>query len=157
MDAPLNEIANSTAASLIGVSYEMVRRLVKAGAIPSHRRGFTTVEAAVQGYAAFLREDARRAEANASAVRAHNAKAATVAAANSRRRDSLVEIEEAEGVLKVIASIAASRLATIDLTGRVTPQTARNVAAEVKASARDIGAAHLHAVAVLKGEKAYDE
>ncbi|MGO4909528.1 hypothetical protein ACEN2J_14480 [Pseudorhodobacter sp. W20_MBD10_FR17] len=157
MDARPNEIATSTAATLIGVSYEMIRRLVKAGNIPSHRRGLTTVDGAVQGYAEFLREDARRAEANASAVRAHNAKAATVAAANSRRRAGLVDAEEIEIVLTALAGIATARLAGLDLAGRVSPQTAKQVAAEVKATACDFASAHAHAVALLKGEKPDDE
>lgn len=157
MDARPNEITTSTAATLIGVSYEMIRRLVKAGNIPSHRRGFTTVEAAVQGYAAFLREDARRAEANASAVRAHNAKAATVAAANARRRAGVVDIEEVEFVLGAIRRIASDRLGRVNLSGCTSDGAAQNVAREIKSAVDDIEAARAHAVAVLKGEKTHDD
>lgn len=157
MEARLNEISTKTASALIGVSAEMFRRVAKSGHVVVHRSGHTTVEGAVRGYASFLREDARRAEANVSAVRAHNAKAATVVAANSRRRAGLVDAEEVEIVLTEIARIATARLADFDLAGHVTPQTAKQVAAEVKATVGDFALARDQAVALLKGEKPDDE
>lgn len=156
MERP-GEIATSTAAVLIGVSYEMVRRLVKSGHIALHRRGYTTVSSAVQGYARFLREDAARAEANASAVRAHNAKAATVAAANARRRADLMAIDDATEILDLIATTATAKLRGISLKGRVPASVEKRVAAEMAEAAKDIEAARALAVAVLKGERDYGD
>ena len=147
-----DEISTSTAAALVGVSYEMVRRLVRSGHIISHARGLTTVSAAVQGYAAFLREEAARAEANAAAVRSHRAKAATMAAANERRRAGLIDRAEAEQVVTAIAAIAATRLRGFAMTGQLAPATARQLAAEVKAVAGAIEADRERVLAQLRGE-----
>ena len=157
MEERPGEIATSTAAALIGVSYEMVRRLVKSGHVAAHRRGFTTVPEAVQGYARFLREDAARAEANASAVRAHNAKAATVAAANARRRADLIAVEDAAAVLDLIAETACRQLRSSALAGRVPASVGKRVAAEMAEAAKDIEAARDLGVAVLKRDRAYDD
>ena len=147
-----DEISTSTAAALVGVSYEMVRRLVRSGHITSHARGLTTVSAAVQGYAGFLREEAARSEANAAAVRAHRAKAATVAAANERRRAGLIERAEAEQVVMAVATIAATHLRDFEMTGQLAPATARQLAAEVKAVAGAIEADRERVLAQLRGE-----
>ena len=157
MDARPNEIATSTAATLLGISGEMFRRVAKSGHIVVHKRGVTTVDGAVQGYANFLREDARRAEANASAVRAHQAKAATVAAANSRRRAGLIDVEEVEFLLGEITRIASDRLGRVNLSGRASDGATQNVAHEIKVAAVDIEAARAAAVALLKGEKSDDD
>lgn len=157
MEERPGEIATSTAAALIGVSYEMVRRLVKSGHIALHRRGMTTVPEAVQGYARFLREDAQRAEASAAAVRAHNAKAQTVAAANARRRADLVEVDEAIAVLDLIAESACTKLRGMTHKGRIPASVGKRVAAELGEAAKDIEAARDLGVAVLKGEREHGD
>ena len=95
-------------------------------------RRMTTVPAAVQGYARFLREDAQRTEANASAVRAHNAKAQTVAAANARRRAGLIATRDVIELVEEIAGIAIARISLAPVPASVTPRK-RPFAAAVKA------------------------
>lgn len=155
MEKP-GEISTSTAAALLGVSYEMVRRLVRSGHIELHRRGWTTVPEAVQGYARFLREDAARAEANASAVRQHRAKAATVAAATSRRRAGYIARADAELAITIVADTACAMLRAARLKGRVPPNLEKPTAAEMVAAATSISEALALALSVLRGEAVYD-
>lgn len=156
-EARPNEISTGTAATLLGVSFEMFRRVAKAGHILIHRRGFTTVEAAVGGYAAFLREDAKRAEANASAVRAHNAKAATTAAANARRRSGLADRAEVEDVVNGIAAVAIARLRAADLSSRLPAGTVAVLKREIAAACVGIEKSRDAALRVLRGEGGSDD
>lgn len=150
------EISTATAARLLGVSYEMVRRLAAAGHIAVHRRGHTTVRAAVAGYATFLRADAQRAETNVSAVRAHQARAARTAALNARRRADLVEIEDVELLLDHIVTVATDALRGLDLRGQVTDGTHKRLKVAATEAATEVQQARDLALAVLRGEATYD-
>lgn len=153
MERP-GEISTSTAAALIGVSYEMVRRLVRSGHIELHRRGWTTVPAAVQGYSRFLREDAARAEANAAAVRQHRANAATVGAANDRRRAALISSAEAVDLVTSISRIATAQIEKLAAPKGLPASTAAAIRQERKAAAADVEATRDLAITALQGSKA---
>jgi len=150
MEKP-GEISTSTAAALLGVSYEMVRRLVRSGHIGLHRRGWTTVPAAVHGYARFLREDAERAEANASAVRQHRANAKTVGAANDRRRAGLISSAEAVDLVTSISRIATAQIEKLAAPKGLPASTAAAIRQERKAAAADVEAARDLAISTLRG------
>ncbi|WP_417264544.1 helix-turn-helix domain-containing protein [Celeribacter sp.] len=150
--SPPDEISTADAAKLLGVSSEMVRRLVNSGHIPRHARGRTTVSGAVAGYASFLKEDGARAVANAAQVRSHHAKAKKLRRETERRRASLMPIEDAEQVVTTTAQTAIDHLKAVDVEGNVSAQSAKAFAAEIEGAVSRIKDAEARAIAALRGE-----
>ena len=151
MTAPADEISTADAAKLIGVSAEMVRRLVNSGHIPRHARGRTTVSGAVAGYAAFLRTSAEQSEGNAAQVRSHRAKAAKIRRTTERRRANLMPVDEVEAIIEITAQTAIDRLRSINLAGEIDGRTIKAFAKEIDGACSRIEVAKASALAALSG------
>jgi hypothetical protein len=152
MTTPADEITTAEAATLLGISGAMLRRVASQGYIDRHVRGKTTVTSAVQGYAAFLRDDGARSNANEAQARAHRAKAAKIRRETERRRAALTDREEVEQIVQTVAETACDRLRSVDVVGLVDGRTARAFADEVKGACARIGDAEARALAALRGE-----
>jgi hypothetical protein len=157
MTTPADEITTAEAATLLGISGAMLRRVAGAGYIDRHARGKTTVTSAVQGYAAFLRDDGSRSDANEAQARAHRAKAARIRRSVSRRRAALTDRGEVEQIIETVAEMACARLRNIDLTGEVDGRTARAFAKEIEDACQRIGDAEARALQSLRGQEAEHE
>lgn len=137
-----DEISTSTTAALLGVSPRRIRQLAEEGHITLHRRGFTTVVSAVQGYIRSIKADASRAPLDTSMSRSHTAKAALTEAATARRRATLTEKAEAEQMLDLVARTAIDRLRAVRPPASLSPAVAHVLRTELAATCARIEAAH---------------
>ncbi|WP_226553575.1 hypothetical protein [Celeribacter naphthalenivorans] len=154
---PSDEIDVSSAATLLGISGAMFRRVAAAGYIERHARGKTTVSSAVQGYARFLRDDGARSEGNEAQARSHRAKAARIRRETERRRAALSVREEVEEIVVTVAKTACNRLRSVDVVGLVDGKIAAAFADEVEGACQRVEAAKARAVAALRGEEEGDD
>jgi hypothetical protein len=152
-----DEITTGEAAVLLGISGAMLRRVASQGYIDRHRRGHTTVTSAVQGYAAFLKDDGQRSDVNAVQARSHRAKAAKIRRGTERRRAALTPRAEVEEVVKAVAGMACDRLRHVDAIGLVDGRTARAFAKEIEDACQRIGDAEARALQSLRGQEAEHE
>jgi predicted transcriptional regulator of viral defense system len=157
MTIPADEITTSEAATLLGISGAMLRRVASQGYIERHARGKTTVTSAVQGYARFLKDDGQRSDVNEAQARSHRAKAARIRRETERRRAALTDRAEVEQVIETVADTACRCLRAIDLTGEVDGKTARAFATEIKGACERIKAEQASAIQSLRGQEAEHE
>lgn len=148
---PPDECTTRDAARLLNIGDTMLRRLCSHGFITRHRRGFTTVSGAVQGYARFLRDGADRAGASAAQARQHRAKAEKIRRATARRRAGLIGRSEVELIISQVADEAIQRLHALDVEGLVNAATAATFAVEIAGAVGRIEGARARVIAGLRG------
>ena len=148
-DLPPDALPMEAAARLLGIGPERLRQLAKMGYVAKVARGHTTATSAVQGYARFLKAEARKTPASTAASRSHEAKAALIAASTERRRAELIDLAEAEAVIERIARTAVSRLRKAPVDKGLTPATRKVLSTEISAACRAIEAAKVRALAAL--------
>lgn len=113
MSEPFNPnaaISIDTAASLLGITAERVRQLVKSGHVQKIGRGRVTVAGAVQGYCGFLRESAYAAARPASLQRSQDARAREIEQRIAMRDRQLIPIEDAIMALDKVVGVANAEL-----------------------------------------------
>lgn len=104
-DAPQNTtglIPISTAAKLIMVSDEWVRRLQKAGYIPKPVRGQYNLVGVVQGYIKWLKDEDRRTSKTAAASRKDDARTREIELRIAERERILVPRSDAEAAMDMV-------------------------------------------------------
>lgn len=156
MTTPADEITTAEAATLLGISGAMLRRVASQGYIERHARGKTTVTSAVQGYAAFLRDDGQGSNASEAQARSHRAKAARIRRETERRKAALTPCAEVEQIVQTVAETACDRLRHVDVVGLVDGRTAKAFAKEIEGACERIEAEKASAVIALRGGPDYE-
>lgn len=98
-------ISTETAAKLLMISIEWVRRLTREGAIKKVGKDQYRVVDVVQGYITYLRDENRKTSKSAAASRVQDERAEEIRLRNAERKGTLIEQAQAEAV-RVIDEIA---------------------------------------------------
>lgn len=98
-------ISTETAAKLLMISIEWVRRLTREGAIRKVGKDQYRVVDVVQGYITYLRDEARKTSKSAAASRIQDERAEEIRLRNAERKRTLIEQAQAE-VIRVVDEIA---------------------------------------------------
>src|SRR5690606_34871773 len=106
-------IAAGQAARLLGLTHERLRQLARDGWIPKAVKGKYPLEATVQGYIRFLKDDERRtskvqAESGLKAARQREIELRT-----AKREAQLIDLEDVDAIVAYSAQIYRDELAPV--------------------------------------------
>lgn len=105
MNDPSIRVPIAFVAAVAGVTPTWIRELAARGFGPRPERGKVPLDAAIKGYVASLKSDARDAGASAATGRAQDARAQLLALRLAEEQRRVIDIEEHESVLDEVLGI----------------------------------------------------
>jgi len=126
-------ITAAQASTLLMISQQRVRQLVRDGYIPRTERDAYPLVGVVQGYLRFLRDDERRSSRSASAANLNDARRQEIERRSAEREAALVDVDEARGLYSDLTGEIVKTLAALPARCSKDPATRNAIATQCDA------------------------
>lgn len=120
-------LKSAEAAELLDITPHRLRQLIDSGHIEKAGRNGVRLQAAVQGYLKFLRDDQRRSSKSASASRMQDAKTREIDLRIAEREGRLIDLAEHNDILAEVIGMVRTAFAGVPAAATDDPEVRRRI------------------------------